>query len=149
MTTKILTLATLASLLLMGSAMAQGNAPGAGFIDNWDLDGNGAVTLEEIIEKRGEVFYMFDQDEDGVLSAENYKLFDEARAADQAQAAGNANGGGEQRGAKGMTLESNDDNGDGEVSLDEFVGNSDEWFAIMDRNGDGEVTSADFGPQSQ
>ncbi|HHB83911.1 MAG TPA: EF-hand domain-containing protein [Devosia sp.] len=149
MTTKILTLATLASLLLAGSAMAQGNAPGAGFIDNWDLDGNGAVTLEEIIEKRGEVFYMFDQDEDGVLSAENYKLFDEARAADQAQAAGNANGGGEQRGAKGMTLEFNDDNGDGEVSLDEFVGNSDEWFAIMDRNGDGEVTSADFGPQSQ
>lgn len=149
MTKKILTLATLASLLLAGSAMAQGNAPGAGFIENWDMDGNGAVTLEEIIEKRGEVFYMFDQEDDGVLSAENYKLFDEARAADQAQAAGNANGGGEQRGAKGMTLEFNDDNGDGEVSRDEFVENSDEWFAIMDRNGDGEVTSADFGAQTQ
>ncbi len=149
MTTKIVTLATIASLLLAGSAMAQGNAPGAGFIENWDMDGNGAVTLEEIIEKRGEVFYMFDQEDDGVLSAENYKLFDEARAADQAQAAGNANGGGEQRGAKGMTLEFNDDNGDGEVSRDEFVGNSDEWFAIMDRNGDGEVTSADFGARTQ
>lgn len=149
MTTKIVTLAALASLLLAGSAMAQGNAPGAGFIENWDMDGNGAVTLEEIIEKRGEVFYMFDQEDDGVLSAENYKLFDETRAADQAQAAANANGGGEQRGAKGMTLEFNDDNGDGEVSREEFVENSDEWFAIMDRNGDGEVTSADFGPQEQ
>ncbi len=149
MTTKILTLATLASLFLAGSALAQGNTPGAGFIENWDMDGNGAVTLEEIIEKRGEVFYMFDQEDDGILSAENYKLFDEVRAADQAQAAGNSNGTREQRGAKGMTLEFNDTNGDGEVSLAEFIENSDEWFAIMDRNGDGEVTSADFGARTQ
>ncbi|MCF6302764.1 MAG: EF-hand domain-containing protein [Devosiaceae bacterium] len=148
MTKKIVTIATLASLLLAGSAMAQGNAPGSGFIENWDLDGNGAVTLEEIIEKRGEVFYMFDQEDDGLLSAENYKLFDEARAADQAQAAGNANGARAQRGAKGMTLEFNDTNKDGQVSLEEFIENSDEWFAIMDQNGDGEVTSADFGPKT-
>ena len=62
-------------------------------VQNWN--GNGRVTLEELIEKRGDVFYAFDSDENGELSAEEYDYFDEARKADmdsQADAKGTKKG---------------------------------------------------------
>jgi hypothetical protein len=37
-----------------------------------------------------------------------------------------------------------DADGDGQITLDEFVGPA-EWFERLDRNGDGVITSADFG----
>ena len=55
---------------------------GSHFIENWDLNNNGSVLLEEITERRGDVFFMFDQDENEVITAEEYALFDETRAAD-------------------------------------------------------------------
>ncbi len=152
MNIKLAGIAALTTLLLTGSAMAQGGNPGAHFIENWDDNGDGVVTLEEVKQKRSDVFYMFDQDENGILTAEEYVMFDETREADMAMEAeergnkggGNGNGGGH-RGAEGMSLDFNDKDGDGQVSEEEFVSSADGWFVTMDRNQDGELSSADFG----
>lgn len=128
--------------ILATPILAAGN-PGSGFITNWDGDDNNAVSLAEVIEKRENVFVTFDEDGDGIITAEEYIAFDEARAADQAYES-NGNGG-HGKASMGMTLEFNDSDGDGAVSLAEFVGRSEAWFAILDRNGDAVVTSADFG----
>lgn len=131
--------------LLATSATAE--TPGSGFITNWDLDQNGAVSLAEVSEKRVDVFYTFDENGDGVITAAEYVAFDEARAADQANENKGNGGGGHGKASVGMTMDFNDVDGNGEVTMDEFTGQSAAWFAILDRNGDGEVTSADFGRQ--
>lgn len=135
-----------AALVVMSStAFAENHQPGAHFIENWDLDGDGAVSLEDIMTRRGDVFFTFDADENGALDAEEYVLFDEARANDMENNAGNGNG--MRRASEGMTLSFNDTDGNGEVSREEFLAHSSDWLAMLDRNGDGSVTTADFGRQ--
>lgn len=136
-----------AILALTPPAFAQaGEGPGAHFIENWDLDGNGEVTATEAAERRGDVFTSFDANEDGFLDGDEYKLFDEARALDQAENEPRGMGRGLRNPANGMALEVNDTDGDGKVSRDEFIGNASAWVAEIDRDGDGVVTVADFGP---
>lgn len=130
-----------------GAAVAQAGVPGGHFIENWDLDADGVVTLEEAETKRGELVRMFDFDEDQVLNAEEYALFDETRRADM-----DLNAGGVAKGPmflveQGLTLEYGDVNGDGQVSMDEFVGRTVDWFATMDGNGDGVIGPEDFRPR--
>ena len=143
--TKLTVLLTCAALMPI-AAFAQ-DTPGSHFVENWDLDGNGSVSAEEITERRGDIFTMFDQDEDGMLSAEEYVLFDETRAADMENNSGGHGKGGD-RMQEGLTLGFNDTDADGQVSKEEFVSNSAAWFTQIDRNGDAMITSADFGPQS-
>ena len=128
-------------ILASGAAMAE--MPGEHFIENWDLNEDGEVTAEEAAERRSDVFAAFDSNEDGILDAEEYVLFDQARAEDQKGRPGRRHGP-----ARGMTLEANDVDGDGAVSEDEFIGRTAEWIARIDRDGDGVVTLADFGPRS-
>lgn len=135
---------TAALALTTPAAYGQIGQPGLHFIENWDLDGNGAVTLEEAKTRRADVFYMFDTDENGVLDAEEYVRFDETRAADMAA---NAHGqGGMQQANAGMTLAFNDTDGNGEVTEAEFLDRVAAWFEMMDRSGDGLITTDDFGP---
>ena len=143
--TKLTVLLTCAALMPI-AAFAQ-DTPGSHFVENWDLDGNLSVSSEEITERRGDIFVMFDQDEDGMLSAEEYVLFDETRAADLENNAGGHGKGGDLM-QEGLTLGFNDTDADGKVSKEEFVSNSAAWFTQIDRNGDAMITSADFGPQS-
>lgn len=133
--------ALVASMALAGAATAQ--EPGAHFIENWDLDGDGVVTQAEAQTRRGDVFMSFDADDNGILDAEEYAVFDEARANDMA---GMPEGGqGLMQGvADGMKLRANDRNGDGRVSRDEFVGGARAWVQGMDRDGDGRVSKGDF-----
>lgn len=172
---KTLSAGLLIALLSTGAALAQDDAldgaHGAHFIENWDQDDDNAVTLDEARTKRGDVFIAFDADEDGSLSAEEYAMFDEMRAIDRASIQEDANGRGEGKGngvghgkgnAKGhgmglgkgmmgggeeggMTRAFNDTNGDGLVSREEFMAQTESWIAMMDRNGDGRVTVDDFG----
>lgn len=134
-------------MVLAAPAWAENAQPGAHFIENWDLDGDGAVSLDDITTRRGDVFLAFDADENGALDAEEYGFFDEARAADMENAEGHGNGKGLRRAAEGMTLAFNDTDGNGEVSREEFLAHSGDWLAMIDRNGDGSVTTADFGRQ--
>lgn len=141
---------TAAMALIASGALA---APGDHFIENWDLDGDGSVTVTEIQIRRGDVFYTFDSDGNGAISAEEYVMFDEARANDMANEPGHGNGRGNgggngnpmQRAAAGMTLEFNDVDGNGEVSEVEFQTQAQAWLNLLDRDGSGQITSADFG----
>lgn len=135
---------TLAALLPVAAA-AQG-APGSHFIENWDLDGDGAVTIAELTQKRGDVFYTFDYDENGLLDAEEYVFFDEARANDMKNQGDQAQGK-MGRVQEGMQMAFNDTDGDGKVSEEEFLAKATEWLRLIDRDASGDVTSADFGPR--
>ncbi len=141
------TLLTLVLATIVAPAWAENHQPGSHFIENWDLDGDGAVSLEDITTRRGDVFLTFDADENGALDAEEYVLFDEARANDMANNGGHGNGNGMRRASEGMTLAFNDSDGNGEVSREEFLAHAGDWMALLDRNGDGSVTTADFGRQ--
>lgn len=141
-----LTTLTLALSMMALPVLAQQGNPGAHFIENWDMDGDGQITAAEAEEKRGEIFFMFDQDENGLLNDAEYTLFDETRAADIAANEPGLGRGPMKNAGQGMMREFNDADGDGQVSRDEFIGKTADWFKMMDRNGDGVVTTADFGP---
>ena len=134
----------LALLFAATTATAQQGVPGGHFVENWDLDGDGQVTLAEATERRGDVFLTFDADENGILSPEEHDLFDEAREMDMAEN-GEGHGKGKRNPANGMLRDVTGTNGDGSVSREEFMGAVPAWFTSMDRNGDGAVTTADFG----
>ena len=155
----------LATALILGATMASAkNVPGSHFIDNWDIDEDGAVSLAEAIERRTDFFVAYDADENNILDAEEYALFDEARATGEADGvldsgASNTTGGANtpqgnpdvKKALKkvliGMTLEYNDADGNGAVSLEEFLGKTADWVTMLDRNGDSVISTADFGPQ--
>lgn len=141
---KYLILAT--ALSLPFAAIAEEGQPGAHFIENWDLDADGHVTLAELTEKRGDVFYTFDSDGDGILTAEEYSYFDDARAVDMENQPAHA-GGRMGKVQEGMILSFNDTDGDGAVSQEEFLAHAADWLALIDRDGSGDVTTADFGPR--
>jgi len=120
--------------------------PGGHFIENWDLDGDGAVTAAEIETKRDELFTMFDSDENEMLDDAEWTLFEQTRKEDMAM-----NLKGEPRGAllglsQGFSHDLNDADGDGAVSRAEFTDRAPDAFTRIDIDGDGVVTSADFGP---
>lgn len=143
------------TLALSGGAYAQQGNPGAHFVQNWDQDGNGAVTQAEAQTMRDNLFTTFDADEDGKLSAEEFDAFDAVRAADQkemrAELGVKAGGGmgkgmwpGMMRAEGGLMRAFNDADGDGAVSREEFVGRTADWFATMDQTGDGKITEDDL-----
>lgn len=141
---KTVTLTALALALTAQMASAQTHPAAARFLDNWDLDGNGEVTVAEATEMRNNVFYTFDADENGELDAEEHAMFDEARANDVAEMPE-----GKPREiismiADGMSKEANDANGDGTVTGEEFEAGAAAWLAKIDKTGDGVVTAADF-----
>jgi len=141
--TSPLRLAALLAAALALPVAAQQMVPGAHFIENWDMDEDGKVSLAEATEKRGEVFYMFDQNEDGLLDSAEYDLFDETREADMRLNAG-GHGGYMKRVASALTRDYNDIDHDGQVSETEFLSRVPEWFATMDVNGDAVITVEDF-----
>lgn len=136
----------LAAPLSIPPAAAQQGVPGGHFIENWDLDRDGAVTPFEARTKREELFVMFDADESGALDASEYDLFDETRDADVATNAGGKGPGPMQAVVEGLVRGFNDTDGDGLVSRQELADRTADWFPLMDRDGDGLVTTADFGP---
>lgn len=132
-------------VFVAGTAFAQ-QMPGAHFIENWDLNEDGQVTVSEAAERRADVFVTFDANDDGFLDAEEYLAFDEARESDMKEHAQPGKGQGlGHRAADGLKLEANDLDNDGKVSTAEFVSGAEDWIATMDKNADGVVSSDDFG----
>lgn len=131
--------------LFLAAAPAFAQTPAKMFLENWDLDGDGTVTMAEAEEKRADIFYTFDADENGILDAEEYGVFDEARAHDMQQMGiGKGGKGNGAQAAQGMRREFTDLDGDGLVTREEFLGSVTDWFSRIDRNGDGVVNGDDF-----
>ncbi|QCP85089.1 calcium-binding protein [Cereibacter sphaeroides] len=133
-------------MLQVTGAAAQ--TPGAMFLEQWDADGDGRVTLEEARSRRADLFDTFDSDGDGALGPQELADMGAMRAALQ-EANRAATGRPFRAGASGAAGTGGpvhlDLDGDGRVSQDEFVGSTGSWFAWRDRDGDGALTSADFG----
>ncbi len=110
---------------------ARGDRGGArimGMIETFDLDGDGAITQEEIDGLRLERLQAFDADGDGALDLEEYQaLWLDAmreRMVDRFQA--------------------HDDDGDGLVTVEEFSKDYEGMVARRDRNGDDRLDAADL-----
>ncbi|MDV7145219.1 EF-hand domain-containing protein [Tropicimonas sp. TH_r6] len=139
------TVAVLALSTVPSIAQQSGDSfvPGASFLTNWDADEDGKVTLDELSERRGDVFAGFDENEDGALSAEEYRALDEARMGTMQRPDDRGNGAG--RGEQVWAFDAADADKDGAVSLEEFAGASAQWMQVMDSNGDSVLTVEDFG----
>jgi len=141
-----------AALLLPLPALAQGNGnPGAGFIAEWDMSGTGNVTAADIIERRANLFDMFDLDGSAILEAAELENMAATITDREAVEAEQGKGGG--HGANGpgkviheaLGLAFNDADGDGQITAAEFAAASERLFPMIDRNGDGVVDAGDFG----
>lgn len=146
---KTATTVVVALLSLTLPAFAQqgqgGGQPGAQFIQNWDLSDNGHVSRADFLQRRDDIFRMFDVDETDVLEHEELQAITEHLAAEQGQP-GHGDGG---RGPgriihDAMTLQFNDVNGDGVISRAEFAESSARVVDMLDVNGDGKIDMADF-----
>ena len=143
----------LIAAVIFGTTAFAGQQPGGHFLEIWDQDSDGHVTLAEATERRSDIFASFDDNDDGFLSAKDYATFDEARAADQKNhkqgiGQGKRKGMGirkGQSGQAGMKMDFNDINNDGKVSFEEFTSRTAAWFSMLDKNGDGVVATDDFG----
>lgn len=151
---------TLGLLAVPGLGFAQPQDPAAHFMEQWDGNADGQVTQAEAQTKRGDVFYMFDQDGDKALNADEWALVAEHMQAEMdakaetrpGHGAGKSQGKGGGRGPgqamhAAMTPDFNDADADGRVTEAEFLTATGRLFAALDQNGDGAVSKADFAPQ--
>ncbi|MDP1670166.1 hypothetical protein [Phaeovulum sp.] len=74
---------TLTAILALTASAALAQEPfvaGAEFMLNWDMDGDGQVTLAEATERRESIFYMFDLDGNSMYSDDELIGIDEHKA---------------------------------------------------------------------
>lgn len=140
-----LTVATITTILAfpVSGQQAENFVPGENFMTSWDVNEDGKITLDELNERRAELFSAFDENEDGRLSAEEFGVYDQTRKESMQRPQDRGNGGG--RGELAISLAASDSDKDGSVSLEEFLAASAVWFGVMDKNGDGVIAAADFG----
>ncbi len=142
--------AALAALAATGAHAQQQPFPAAMFLEQWDSDGDATVTPAEVQERRKQIFYMFDTDENEVLGEAEWASVDEHLTAELGQGPGAGMAAGQGMGPgrfirESLTVAFNDGNGDGVVTEDEFEAASAKLFPMLDRNGDGVVTADDLG----
>lgn len=98
-------------------------------LERWDVDGDGAVTLEEFLTSTKDHFETADADEDGIVTEEELSRIAEER--------------GNRRGMR--HLERYDKDGDGKVSLEEVtqlaLNRAKRRFNRADSDGDGFITA--------
>jgi Ca2+-binding EF-hand superfamily protein len=121
-----------------GSGFGRGHGPGP-FVDGmrgrmrdlletYDTDGDGTVTQAEIDAARASKMVTFDTSGDGRLSLEEYQaLWLDAM-----------------REAMVDRFQSHDDDGDGQVTAEEFAEESARLVERLDRNGDGSINADDL-----
>lgn len=123
-------LAFVVGLLAAPHAWAADEA-GASFMERWDINNDGEVSVEEAEKRRQALFAKLDANKDGYLDSNEFL----AAGQEQSEPA-------ETTILRGLDL--NDINGDGKVSAGEFMANSGSWVDMMDGNNDGVVTIEEF-----
>jgi hypothetical protein len=145
-----------------GSSHGQGQGHGRGqpgammeFVQEWDMNEDGRVTPDDLTERRGMLFEMFDLDGDGGIDGAEQANMAQTIAGQMesnhgAQGRGNGQGGGHGRGGPGqmihnaMTAAYADADGDGVLSIGEWADATQRLWAKLDRNGDGQLDRDDF-----
>lgn len=133
----------------------QGRGPGAmtEFVTEWDTNEDGRVTIEDLTERRGVLFEMFDLNGDRGIDAEEQANMAQTIAGQMETnhgGGGRGQGGGHGRGGPGqlihaaMTAEFADSDRDGTISADEWDAATPRLWTQMDRNGDGQLDREDF-----
>ena len=134
--------------------------PGQEFMTQWDLDGDGKVTLDEARSHRADIFAMFDSDSNGSFSAEELEGIDDFKLAQldagmgpghqrpeglqPGQGRGQGMGMGQGRGmGQGQGMGRGAGQGQGMMGQGFFAPAQDQMMAF-DGNGDGAVTQAEF-----
>lgn len=119
-------LAAMLSALVAGPALG-----GEGKRPKFDLNGDGVVTIEEVAQRRQQMFAYADLNGDGYLTRAE---IEEARAQRREQ----------QTGSRADRFDRADRDGDGKISLEESQANAELMASRLDRNGDGEVSRGEF-----
>ncbi|TKD15751.1 calcium-binding protein [Rhodobacter capsulatus] len=154
---RFLKLATM--LALCGAtlpAVAQPSAdpavvPGQAFLAQWDLDGDGQVTLAEARNHRADIFVMFDSDGDGGFSAEELAGIDDFKQAQLEAGMGPGHqrpDGMMPRAGMGRGMGQGQGQGQGQgmgLGMGQgFFAPAADQMRALDGNGDGRVTQAEF-----
>ena len=155
---KSLTLAALCMAALATPTIAQQGGGMMAFVSEWDMNGDGVVTLDDFATRRGDQFEMFDLNGDGGIDAEEQANMAQTIAGMQevnhgGQGHGQGQGQGQMGGQRGpgprihaaMTAAYADTDQDGVITRAEWDAATERLFADLDRNGDGQMGPADFG----
>lgn len=132
--------------------------PGQAFLAQWDLDGDGQVTLAEARSHRADIFTMFDSDGDGVFSAGELAGIDDFKQAQLEAGMGPGHqrpegmtpGAGIGRGmgqGQGMGMGQGQGMGPGQgmgMAGQGFLAPAADQMRWLDSDGDGRVTQAEF-----
>ena len=155
-TAKLITLS--AAALMLSGAFAFAQVRGQHMIDTWDNNSDGKVTLEEVKERRDNLFASFDANTDGFIDSEESKMMDEMRENEQKsmQEEGGMMGGQGKMKGQGMGQGKGPGNGIGQgmgkghgMMGKGMFGMGREDHAGMDTDGDGKISKAEFTGQSE
>jgi len=114
----------------MGGPGGSGGPGGEMLIERFDANGDGSITLEEVLEVSADKVKTFDADGDGALSLDEYKALWTDAMNEQIV----------------RSFQFHDPDGDAKVTLDEYTQSFEKMFARVDRDGDGSFAPGDFGP---
>lgn len=119
--------------VLAATHVQAGDEAGASFLERWDINNDGVVSLKEAEKRRQALFAKLDANNDGFLDRDEFTVSAETGAASGAEDTSML-----------MGLNLNDVDGDGKVSAGEFMSNSGTWVDLMDENKDGAVSAEEF-----
>lgn len=101
------------------------------FFDEWDLNSDGAVSQLEAHTHLTAIFSSFDTNLDGYIDDDDDVSIDDEDLEEDTE-------------ESDVVIDFDDGDGDGRVSLVEFIALSADWLTLMDADADGVITTADF-----